>query len=265
VNAADPWRVVSELRTEHQFALAGFANEEIGITVEAHGLSHYSHDGGQTWTLGEGLSRRCRYGLDIVDDSLAWTTGHRGVIQVSHDGGKSWQTVAELENNERLPALISFLDARVGWVASSNQLWSTGDGGQTWTELVLPATDGNVIAIVLRTASDGYLLDRGGTLHVTNDGGSSWISRSLGLDDEILATPSVSTAAMRFLDESHGVLVLSLRGQPDSLTALRTADGGQSWSQEQIPVEPGVIFLTHDAELLTVTPGVGRDIVVLRY
>ena len=263
VDPANPWQVVLELDPDHTFALAAFFDETSAITAGAQGVSRYSVDGGQTWTLGEGLSTNCRFGIDMVDGAIAWTTGHRGLVQITTDGGQSWQTVSDLDN-DRLPAQISFLDARTGWVGSSNQLWATDDGGQTWTELALPAVAGSVIANALRTADDGYLLDAEGTLHVTNDGGESWTSHSLGLEDEILASPTVQTAAMRFFDESNGVLILNLEGEP-GLTALRTSDGGQSWMQESVPVDPGVVHLTHDGALLTVVAGVRGDLVVVRY
>ena len=264
VDAANPWQVIMELNPDHSFTVAGFFNETVAITAAAQGYVRYSPDGGTTWTLGEGLSTKCRAGLDVLDENTAWTVGHDGRVQVTTDGGQRWESVTDVDN-ERMPAYISFLDTKTGWAASSNQLWATADGGQTWTSLTLPPVEKNVIAMVLRTAKDGYLLDSGGTLHVTADGGKSWTPRSLGLDDEIVATPVVPTVVMRFFDADHGVVILNHEGQRESLVAFRTADGGQSWSEEVLPVEPGVMHLTHDGTLLTVVVGLMGDVYVVRY
>jgi len=45
-------------------------------------------------------------------------------------------------------------------------------------ETPLPAGAGGIAAIALRTASDGYLLDSAGVLHVTGDGGQTWFSQT---------------------------------------------------------------------------------------
>jgi photosystem II stability/assembly factor-like uncharacterized protein len=125
----------------------------------------------------------------------------------------------------------------------------------------------DVAGIVLRTASDGYLLDDAGVLHTTRDGGQTWSAQTLGLDRAMeipVLTPSV---AMRFFDAERGLIVLSLTGdEKNAILALRTADGGQTWTQEFLSSRIGTLYLTHDGTILTVTDLVNsNEITVWEY
>jgi len=60
--------------------------------------------------------------------------------------------------------------------------------------------------------------------------------------------------AMRFQDSDNGIIVLALAGRGDTqFLALHTDDGGQSWSQYDLPLNLGPIYLSHDGRFLTVT------------
>jgi hypothetical protein len=48
--------------------------------------------------------------------------------------------------------------------------------------------------------------------------------------------------------------------------ALRTADGGKTWSEETVPVGIGVVYLSQDGTFLTVTLALSSStFTVLRY
>lgn len=255
---AGPWKVILQTKVTHQTSVAGFLNETFGITAGPHGEVHYSIDGGKTWPKAKNSSL-CRYGLDILNESLAWTTGNGGHVRVSTDGGKNWQALSDLNISQ----YICFLDEKTGWVASqTKRLWATANGGQTWTELTPPQDAKSFVAMTLRTADDGYVLDKSGVLHTTRDGGQTWSSQSLGLKKKIFMTSRLPTAAMRFFDSDHGLIVLSLKGNKN-IVATRTADGGNTWKQEHVPSTIGMPFLTHDGTMLTVS--FAGSITVLRY
>jgi photosystem II stability/assembly factor-like uncharacterized protein len=253
--AAD-WRVV--LRTERVDAVspmvAGFINEQHGIVVGVNGEIHYSLDGGASWPDAENSSA-CRFGLDIVDEQLAWTVGNNGHVRVSKDGGRTWQGVADVAGRANMAA---FVDDTTGWVAGVTKLSATGDGGLIWTELALPEGVGKIAAIDLQPGGRGYLVDVNGVLHVTADGGDTWTGLPLGLEKKILAGDSLPLAAVRFTDPEHGIVIAGPEQSGGTLIALRTADGGGSWTEESIPVKLGALFLTHDGALLTVLDGDGR-------
>jgi hypothetical protein len=55
-------------------------------------------------------------------------------------------------------------------------------------------------------------------------------------------------------------------GGSNKVVALRTADGGQTWTEEIVPTTIGTLHLTHDGEYLTVVSALRPDkITVLRY
>ena len=65
-------------------------------------------------------------------------------IQVSSNGGASFQPCATCPATPSVGAapLLAVIpsDSEVGYYAAGSQLWSTADGGNTWTQLAAPAT-----------------------------------------------------------------------------------------------------------------------------
>jgi hypothetical protein len=152
--------------------------------------------------------------------------------------------------------MVSFADAETGWVYGLLKLNATTDGGQTWEEVELPERI-DVVALSLRTADDGYILSEDGVLYTTQDGGENWSSVQLdmGAYGEMMLAPSdLPTAAIRFSDAENGVIVLSLvGGGQTSVVALRTMDGGETWTSESVVLgDVGVLYLTRDAKFLTI-------------
>lgn len=110
------------------------------------GLLIASEDGGRTWfTLASLPFRVASVGIDFVSpdvgfvlvDTYGEPTSSAGtfILLSTSDGGRVW---ARHDFRGRLPgpfASISFVDARHGWLLSASTLWSTSDGGLTWTEV----------------------------------------------------------------------------------------------------------------------------------
>jgi len=126
----------------------------------------------------------------------------------------------------------------------------------TWNELMLPRNVGGVAAISLRTPTNGCLIGKNGILYITQDGGRTLASRSLGLNNqEILGFGSggwineTPQAAVRFTDAAHGLVVLGPSGNTDMI-ALRKADGGKTWKEESVPAELGKPFISRDNLML---------------
>jgi photosystem II stability/assembly factor-like uncharacterized protein len=177
-------------------------------------------------------------------------------VSLSTDGGKTWKAVADKAGG--MGCILAFADTETGWVGAGTKFEMTADGGATWKELALPKDVNKVAAISLRTPTDGYLVDGDGVLHITQDGGKTWSSQSLGLNapsilgfasgDFINETPQ---AAVRFVDADHGLVVLGLSGKT-SMIALRTADGGKTWKEKSLPAKLGEPYISRDCKFLTV-------------
>jgi photosystem II stability/assembly factor-like uncharacterized protein len=262
--SAGPWKVIRHIQYEQSLYQAGFLDDSFGIMVGYAGMVAYTTDGGENWSPGKNTSL-CRFGLDIVDRQTAWNCGNGGHVRVSTDGGKTWQAVANFGSSEPDQCrFLSFLDAQTGWAASPQLLGATTDGGTTWKTLALPKGLLNIEAISLRTATEGYLLDTTGTVFVTTDGGLTWTTRSLGLaGNEKLSIASAPTAAMRFTDALHGMVVFDLM---DGVFSVRTADGGKTWNREPVGItyQSPTLYLGHDGLTLTMIDKLS-DLTVLRY
>jgi len=205
--------------------------------------------------------------MDIVDVQTIWQCGIKN-LSVSTDGGKTWKAIADKAGG--MGCILSFADAKTGLFGFGNKFQMTTDGGATWKELALPEAVSKVAAISLRTPVDGYLVDDKGVLHITQDGGKAWASRSLGLDNPgimgfvsqgfVNETPQ---AAVRFVDASHGLVVLGLSGKT-SMIALRTTDGGKTWKEESLPAKLGTPYISNDGKFLTLNKW-GEGITLLKY
>lgn len=273
------WEVVLQAKVRQPVRMAAFLNETFGVTGGATGAgkAHQTTDGGQTWTLAES-SGGCLYGVEIVDEQVVWVCGRMrgqsfgtpGGVRMSLNGGQTWEPQANYQSEPGFCPL-SFLDTKIGWVANAGRLSATADGGATWEEITLPEGIAEIVAISLRTPSEGYVLDDAGDLYVTLDGGKSWSTRTLGLDEygelKLLPISETTTAAMRFPDADHGIVVLNLAGGGDNrVVALRTADGGQTWEEESVPAKLGIPYLARDGALLTLAELIDTsNITVLRY
>ncbi len=221
-------------------------------------------DGGQTWQVGNLLPDQVFAVSVWFTDSLhGWVTGDiagpppppnspnsstvTGMYATS-DGGLSWTkqtlsdpfitagcTPAEINSG------VNFADSLHGWtvdttlcfppdspfVTSRNVVvWSTGDGGASWTAHPLPSNvvqtgEARVeapsasqlrIPVVIQPSSGAAESD----LAVTNDSGTSFT---------FLPLPAFSIADAQFSDASNGIYVSNDGG------VFRTADAGGSWVQ----------------------------------
>lgn len=270
------WSKVSDFSITHASNIAGFLNDQFGITVGYSGEVHYSNDAGQTWLEGENSSM-CLFCLDIVDENIAWAGGNGDNVRITRDGGKTWTEVSDVALGTT-HSNIDFVDDTTGWIATLSKLAATQDGGQTWTEMALPEDGASIAAICLRTAEDGYLLTPEGMLFTTSDGGTTWSGQDLGLADyhivnqkqEVALNKSnIAIADISFSDENNGSIVFtSILSEGGYATyVLTTTDGGQSWESEllsDIGINPAKVFLSGDSNFLTLSDFTNNTVVMKR-
>jgi photosystem II stability/assembly factor-like uncharacterized protein len=262
-----PWHLVRQIKYSDPSAsvyYGGFLNDSFGILIGASGLVEYTQDGGQSWGTGSNQSW-CRFGLDIVDEKIAWNCGNPGHVRLTTDGGKTWTAVADYGPGEPNHCrYLSFLDAQTGWAATPGMLAATSDGAATWTDLALPAGTGEIAAISLRTPTDGYVLDARGTLLATADGGTTWESNSVNLPaaGELLIDPTPLTS-MRFWDADHGRILVLKSG----FWTGDTSDGGKTWTWTKMPSVKGArsSYMSRDGRTLSMIDVTKQDILLLEY
>jgi photosystem II stability/assembly factor-like uncharacterized protein len=273
------WTVVNDLKVDHPTYSEGFLNENYGITVGYVGEIHYTTDGGQTWPRAENKSmcRFCLDIMDentawaggnggnvrvtrdggktwtavsdinlgsvhthicFVDDNTGWVcTASKFASTV--DGGATWTEMAVPEGADSIAA-INLRTADDGYLLTrGGLLFTTKDGGQTWSKQDLGFADLDIADGKNKT---GYLFET-----------------------------SVSNAEIRFSDENNGYVVLLgiIPGEGYKVFYMKTSDGGTTWSTSDLkPVtginNPSSLFITKDGKLMTLsTPN--KHIVVLRH
>lgn len=164
---------------------------------------HRTGDGGQTWTTFLWISpTQFLDNISIFDQQFAWVStvdnsGSQPVFHLYLVGGsaQSWHEVTPPGQNQI--DNLYFLSQQVGWVAeqttdgTSQALFMTSDGGQTWTQQTpplpagVPATDTlNILFPGFGDAMHGYLRIMYSNpttpavdaeqFYATADGGASW-------------------------------------------------------------------------------------------
>ncbi len=155
----------------------------------------------------------------------------------SFDEGRSWNKISVIPGTasqlEFPSPQIGFAVSRSGVNSSSDSLYSTTNGGQTWTSVYQGGVA--IEAVGFLTAHSGYSVMRslsssgqGSTAFIyrTTDGGQTWEKVQSPL------SPSVISASFSFVSSARGWL---LAGSPTGAgTQVKylysTADGGKTWS-----------------------------------
>lgn len=141
----------------------------------------------------------------------------QGRVYVSADAGASWTAV---ETKADAPArAIAFSDAQHGVVVGDGGLiFSTEDGGKTWTER-LDAKNQHFttehLMAVYSLGSRAWTVGFDGIILASADGGRTWAKQDSGT--------TFGLENVYFADQDHGWVV------GWSGTILRTEDGGKTW------------------------------------
>lgn len=257
------WQVVGVFDASHNIMTAGFLNEQVAATGGVIGEMGYSSDSGRTWLVTSSMAD-CRYGMDIISRDVIWTCGGATHVRKSVDGGRTWLAVANFGDPRTVRGAChsaSFLDENTGWLANSNMFGTTTDGGDSWTLRSLPEAETRIATIDTYLPGEGYLLDQNGNLYFTHDDGQHWNEAGRLEWGAFEFPPSAyQLAAMRFSDAEHGMIVLSSSpfGEEKPVTAYHTADGGETWTAEPVPVVAGPVYLAREGGYLTVITGANQ-------
>ena len=186
--------------------------------------------------------------VQLMEGQVAYLTsfsleGFAVVAKVwrSEDGGRNWTPLELPGAPAGILSDVQFLDADTGWVAGAVGVYSTSDGGQHWTEGVLPilGAERTIEAIWFLDALHGFAV--GGTARVEGDEfteatpaccGFILESTDGGLHWQVVADDLPgSLHALAFVDADRAWVV---GGGPDGLI-LHSADGGQTWTPQTVP------------------------------
>lgn len=233
-----------------------FVNQDLGWAAGEYGTILYTTDGGDHWTLQEVNTTDEFRGLAFSDPLNGWATAVRPVHQdwrgevddwsasIWHtsDGGRSWAMQA-LPEDVSILGRMDFVDSSTGWTAGSKRLegdmgishagavYSTTDGGATWSELYSPGEDIALKAVDFLDSFTGWVAGfptssalSGGFVFHTEDGGRTWERQGPGGFFDPLWD-------IQFIDDKRGYTVgfndIAAWGPP----VYRTEDGGATWTK----------------------------------
>ena len=220
---------------------------EMAVAVgQDHGtrapLVLWSTDGGQKWartTLLPSQGQGYLSNVIFASDGTAWGVGH------DYDESKSllwrssdlcvWTAQSHpIQEGARLAA-IAFPTAMVGYAvgvirgeSETPFMLATADGGDTWTEVSLPLTEGTLLDIFFLDEQIGWVVGAtsdDGLVLKTTDGGASWeVTR---VHDEPLYFKRVV-----FLDLLRGFALGFIKIRDNYYSVVwETQDGGATWNE----------------------------------
>ncbi len=206
-----------------------------------------SQDGGKTWKRivdpwMDNLDMSCtKTGLAFTDPNNGLVTGDcNGVVPNSIylyrtvDGGNTW-TPVRLPIPAKLPDIYTNesnvcgsyspgFSGQSGWLVvkcngfgpgvARTFLYTSANGGQTWSSHSLPAL---IDFVQFLNPGTGWFAG-GGRVYQTGDGGQTWQPVS-GLGGE---------GQLDFIDQTAGWMIAKTG---DSITLVQTKDGGATWAQ----------------------------------
>jgi len=262
---------------EHGWAIGGSQDERMHVLR--------TEDGGSTWqdvTPPEPVAGDIRYVqavADFLNEHVGWVTfqhppGPQGfatpVVWLTQDGGASWMQSEPLDVDDFLgfygPSRIGFSDRQSGWLMLDLDaammhryiaLYTTADGGMTWSRVVDPQDDapiqtGDKTGLMMDSAGNGLLtrdlhgLVEGASVEITRDGGAIWVSLPLDVPDDVAATQVCAAHSPDIREGRWAVGVTCLlfnEGQddegeiwlPGNAYLFLSDDGGDTWSRRDAP------------------------------
>ena len=242
--------------TDEELVDVFFADANDGWAVGTNGTVLRTTDGGATWELEPPPTTAHLTGVHFVSASEGWACGTAGVILHTTDGGVSWQP----QNSQMTDTLfeLQFLDALHGYaVGWHGEVRRTDDGGVTWVRKVTPLVEppGSEQSIELTglsflTPLEGWVVgNRFDAILYTADGGDSWDLQRYDL------TAGEYLGAVAFRNASFGVAVGGEEGR-----ALRTTDGGATWTVIDTPAEDALTGLSFATDETAWACGYGSSI-----
>jgi photosystem II stability/assembly factor-like uncharacterized protein len=223
----------------------------VGDSVDGYGTILHTTDGGEHWvrqgTPGE-IPDVSLSSVSAIDACNAWVVGSKsdgfGVILRTEDGGRSWtRQGATTQIPDFGTSAVYAANKRIAWVVGFGGLiLHTKDGGRTWTRQAkdladhyflqgVYASDASHVWVV-GALMDGYTGNPGIILHSKNSG-KTWKPVTY------VPNPDARTG---YLITVHGLNAKTVWVVGDG-TVQHTADGGETWQEQEIP---GVRFYDYN-------------------
>ncbi len=234
-----------------------FIDDTTGYVCGWSGTVLKTTNGGDTWSYRRQTTDTWFSDIHFASADSGWVCGGttEGVIARTTDGGTTWSSV-------RFPMhdwiySLTFQNTTSGYAVggsfnedSPGSVFSTGNGGETWAPLPLPAgVDADTLNFRGVNYTEGVLWVCGdaGLIWKTDDGGSTW--------DNVSYESPASLYDIAFTDASNGMVI------GGGGLVLTTSDAGATWTAVSTPTTEELRRITMtDASNIWVVGGNGTII-----
>jgi photosystem II stability/assembly factor-like uncharacterized protein len=204
-----------------------FVNSSSGWAVGYNGTIIHTTDGGETWSGQTSSLTTHLYGVYFANSSTGWAVGQYNKILKTDNGGQSWYPLTLGVNGGDLWE-VQFLDLNTGFIAGSNGVYKTTNGGVSWTTSFSTGMS-SAYDVFFKDLQTGWAVGINGLVKRTSDGGASWSSVNTGSSGPFYS--------VHFTD-TKGFIV----GQDNKM--LISSDGGNTWTPKDLFwVQQQVFFL----------------------
>jgi len=229
-------------------------SESIGLAFPYGADAVRTTDSGATWTKVSSGTTGYVYAVEVVGRHV-WTCDSSGALSVSTDQGATWRKRQKLFDASGINPVnwcsgISFLDEKSGWALGWQALWQTIDGGERWTEVVLPEIRGQFEDVTRLTRDVAWIRSSSGKRFSTRDGGRSWEERPAASSTSVnrrrdgravllareALDPSAWEPSLENVDaqlDSNGAITVELLSR---IATLRTGELLSVSSSERVPL-----------------------------
>jgi photosystem II stability/assembly factor-like uncharacterized protein len=201
-----------------------FATQTLGYALDETGGFFRTENGGGSWSILDTRADQPPSGVFAPDDSNVYLIGPRGVLR-SSDGGESFDRHTHRVVRNRTLVEADKAGSDVVFFGPRVIALSTNDG-KTWRQIPRPTARAEVAHVDFMSSRVGYVLETDGRVYRTRNRGASWT--------ELIGTGYSNGTRLAFGTARNGWLAL----RSSHPTALRTTDGGKSWTPQDLGPSP---------------------------
>jgi photosystem II stability/assembly factor-like uncharacterized protein len=233
VGAQSVW-TAQRIATKGDLNVVYFTSNDKGWIAGDGGYLAQTRDGGESWTAYPLNTTENVNEIYFRNDDNGYLVAGRKMF-ITRDGGRSWQDIRPYRSGDFGTAepefnSIRFTDKKRGYIVGSlsrgdivvdSLMLRTEDGGDSWHRVSLPVKN-ELIHLVFRGNSRGWVVGSNGLILATTDDGLTWNKQQSGV--------STTIYNVDFNDSNNGYAV----GEKGMM--IRTTDGGATWRKVETPV-----------------------------
>lgn len=157
-----------------------FSKDGAGLAFGEGGAVWQLLEDGVSWKRNGLPTRYLLLGGQFLADAKSVLVGGGGTVLISKGTDEWTPSEQSPKTKERLNSVF-FLNGSLGWVVGSNgQIYSTVDGGRSWSPQVSGVTN-TLVDVYFADSKRGFVVGDGGRIIETSDGGRTWRPQVTGV------------------------------------------------------------------------------------